>query len=100
MPGTRPGMTWMGLSSLRRSHPLHLDIHRRALGDGLIHYAIALGELEQLVELVLRRIGFDIEAEPDLAEPDRGLLVDAERAAKIQIALGRDRAGLERDGER
>src|SRR5204863_8573556 len=67
-------------------HPLHLDVHRRALGDGLIDHAIALGELEQLVELVLRRVGRDVEAEPDLAEPDRRFLVDAERAPEIEIA--------------
>ena len=65
---------------------LHLD--RRALLDGLIHHAIALGELEELIELLLRRVGVDIEGEADLRKADRRILGDAERAAEIEIALG------------
>ena len=74
------------------SHALHLDVHRRPFGDGLEDHAIALGELEQLVELVLRRVGLDLEGEADRPEADRRVLVDAERAAEIEIALGRDGA--------
>jgi [protein-PII] uridylyltransferase len=72
------------------SHPLHRHRNLRAVLDGLIDHAIALGELQQLIELVLRRVGVDIEAQADLREADRRLLVDAERAAKIEIALGDD----------
>src|SRR5215471_15283071 len=63
--------------------PFQLHLDRRAALDGLVDDAIALGELEQLVELLLRRVGLDVE-----------------RAAEIEVALGRDLAGLERDVER
>ena len=46
---------------------LHLD--RRAALDRLIDHAIALGELQQLVELVLRRVGVEVEAQADCAKP-------------------------------
>src|SRR5215212_3196913 len=82
------------------SHPLQLHLNRRAALDGLIHHAIALGELEQLVELLLWRVGVDIEGEADLREADRRVLRHAERAAKIEIALGRYVSRLERDVER
>src|SRR3954454_24257259 len=79
-----------------RSHPLHRHRDLRAVLDGLIDHAIAFGELQQQVELVLRRIGSDLEAQADFLEADRGLLVDTERAAKIQIPFGDDRAAFER----
>src|SRR4029453_9512151 len=47
------------------SYPLHRHRDFRAIPDGLIHHAIALGELEQQVELVLRRIGIELEAQAD-----------------------------------
>src|ERR1044071_9809498 len=53
-----------GMTKQLGSFQLHLD--RRALPDGLIHHAIALGELEQLIELFLRRVGVDVEGEADL----------------------------------
>src|SRR5580704_18308315 len=37
--------------------PLHCQRHRRAAADRLIDHAITLGQLEQLIELVLRRVG-------------------------------------------
>src|SRR5262245_34999131 len=77
------------------SHPLHLDVDRRPLGDGLVDHAIALGQLEQLIELVLRDVGRNVEAQPDGAEADRRILGDAERAAKIEIALRRHRPRLQ-----
>src|SRR5262249_15013767 len=61
------------------------DVDPRPALDGLIDDAVALGELEQLIELFLRRIGVDIEAEPDLRKADRRVLGDAERTAEIQI---------------
>jgi hypothetical protein len=61
---------------------------------------IAFGELEQLIEFVLCRIGMEIEAQADLAEADRRILGDAKRAAEIEIAFRRHPAGLERNIER
>ena len=75
---------------LRKPQPLsprHRHRDRWAALDGLIDHAIALGQLEQLIELVLRLIGVDIEAQPDLCKADRRILGNAKRAAKIEIAL-------------
>src|SRR5581483_3230415 len=57
--------------------------------------AIALAEFQKLVEFFLRRVGVDVEGEPDLREADRRILGDAERATKVEIAFGRDRAGAQ-----
>src|SRR5438105_15617628 len=80
------------------SRKLHLD--RRAAPERLIDYAIALGELEQLIELVLRRVALEIKSQSNLRESHRRRLVDPERAAKIDVAFRRYRGGLERDVER
>src|SRR6202166_3396991 len=90
----RPGMTE------NASLPFQADLDRRSAADRLIDDAIALGELEQLVELVLRHVGGDVEAQANLRQGDRRLLGDAERAAKIEIAFGRHRAGFERHVDR
>ncbi len=74
----------------RTSHPFHRHRNLRAVLDGLIDHAIALGELEQQVELLLRRVGFDLEAQADLGEADRRLLVDPERAAGVDLAFDID----------
>src|SRR5437899_10961485 len=77
------------------SHPLHRHRNFRAVPDGLVDHAIAFGEFQQQVELVLRCVRSDLEAQADLLEADRGFLVDAERAAKIEVAFGNDSAGLQ-----
>src|SRR5215472_7185290 len=82
------------------SRPVQRNRNRRAAADGLIDHAIAFGELEQLVELVLWRVGVEIKAQPDLRKADRRVLGDAERAAEIEIALRRHGAGAQRDIER
>src|SRR5580658_9245914 len=51
--------------------PFETYLDRGPAFDGLIDHAIALGEFEKLIELVLRRVGIDVEAEPDLRETDR-----------------------------
>src|SRR5215831_20012029 len=102
---TKPAVTAMRRTSIRRNvrsedildrHPAHagfmlywFDRHRdlRAVLDGLIDHAIALGEFLQQIELVLPRAGCDLEAQADLGEADRRFLVDAERATEIEIAL-------------
>src|SRR5215831_12337913 len=84
----------------QRSGALELHLDRRTAPERLVDHAIALGELEQRVELVLRRVGLDVEAQANRRKTDRRILGHAERAAKVEIAFGRYLAGLERDVER
>src|SRR5436190_5985790 len=97
MPGTRPGMT---KRPPHGSHAVQSHLDGRAAFDRLVDHAIALGELEQLIELLSALVGVDVEAQADLGEADRRVFRDAERAAEVEIALGRDGAGLERNRER
>ena len=55
------------------------DGQLRLVVQGLEHDAVALGELEELVELLLGRVGVEIERQADRPESDRRLPVDAER---------------------
>ena len=59
-----------------------------ALAQGLVHDAVALGELEQLGDRGLVGVGVQREREPDRPEADRRVAVDAERAAEVDVALG------------
>src|ERR1700722_16236552 len=94
-------MTTDGMIDLRDvSHAVEAYLDGRAALDGLIDHAVALGELEELVELLLLGVGVDRKGEPDLRKADRRVLGDAEGAAEIEVALGRYGAGLERDRER
>ena len=83
-----------------RSAPGQRAAQFRAVVQGLEDDAIALGQLQQLVELLLRRVGVDLEAQADRPEADRRRLVDAERAAEIEIALGLDDAVAQIDLKR
>src|SRR6185437_3860349 len=76
-----------GEGSPSRSHPVHRHRNLRAVLDGLVDHAITLGEFQQQIEFLLRRVGVDVETETNFRETNRRLLVDAERAAEIQIAL-------------
>src|SRR5215510_13741532 len=83
----------------QRSGALELHLDRRTAPERLVDHAIALGELEQRVELVLRRVGLDLEAQANRRKTDRRILGHAERAAKVEIAFGRYLGGLERNVE-
>jgi hypothetical protein len=58
------------------------------LPQRLQHDAVALREPEHRIELILRRVRVELELEADVLEADRRLLLDAERAAKVEIAFG------------
>src|ERR1700687_4132259 len=80
--------------------PFEAYLDRGSIFQRLIDDAITFGEFQKLIELVLRRVGVDVEAQADLREADRRFLGDAKRAAKIEIAFGGDRAGFERNIDR
>src|ERR1043166_2421012 len=63
-------------------------MNRRGRAQRLQHHAVALGELDQLFSLLGRGVGFEVEMQPDFAEPDRSVLRDAERAAEVEIPRG------------
>src|SRR2546430_1179852 len=86
--------------SLPRSRAVQLHLDRGTALERLVDDAIALGELEQRVELVRRRVGLDVEAQANRRKTDRRILGHAERAAKVEIAFGRHLAGLEWNVER
>src|SRR3546814_7421851 len=72
----------------------------RRLGDGLQHHAEALGQLQQLVDALLWLLGVEIEGDADVAEANRRFLVDAQGAAKVEIALDDDAAARELEVDR
>src|SRR5262249_52588049 len=84
----------------RGSSAIELHLDWRAALERLVDDAGALGELEQLVELVLRRGAVHLEAQADGRKTDRRIFGDPERAAEVEIALGADLSGLERNLER
>src|SRR3981081_3287532 len=99
-PGSAREERLAGTALSENSHPVHRYRNLGTVLDGLVDHAIALGEFQQQIELVLRRVGVDIETQPNLRETDRRLLVDAERAAEIEIALGRYQTRLQRHLDR
>ena len=68
----------------------YVAVDRRRVADCLQHDAIALGEFDQLLPLLLRRVGVEIEAQPDRAKAHRRILRHAERAAEVEVAFGSD----------
>jgi hypothetical protein len=52
----------------------------------LVDHAVALGQLDQLGELIGRGVAVELEPQPDRAEPDRRVLGDPERAPKVEIS--------------
>src|SRR5690349_12313703 len=88
---SRPGMMERCISQdEERASSLSLARQRRTqvrlVVETLEHHAIALGQLEELVDLLLRRIRVDLEGETDIPKAHGRGLVDAERAAEIEVA--------------
>ncbi len=73
---------------------------RRSAHERLVDDAVALREPLQRRELLLVRIGFQLEEEPDRPETDWRVAVDCERAAEVQLSLRSDPAGSDLDPER
>src|SRR5712691_2593394 len=82
------------------SGALHLGLDRWSATNGLVNDTISLGELEQVIELLLRHVGINLEVEPERGETDRRVFSRAKRAAEIEIALGTHCRRLRRDLER
>ena len=59
--------------------------------ERLVDDAVALGQLQQRRELLVVASVSSSNAEPDRAEADGRVAVDAERAAEVEVALGADR---------
>src|SRR3954469_8842357 len=70
------------------------------LRERLVDDAIALGQPQQCLQLLVGRVSVEVEAGANGREPDRRLLVDAEGAAEVQIALDVHRATAELDADR
>src|SRR5215468_11259410 len=87
-----------GIGAELRAAKLHLD--RGAASERLIDDAIALGQLQELFELVGWRVGVDVEAQANGSKSNRRILDNAERTTEVEITLGRDRGGLDRNVER
>src|SRR5262245_26317661 len=68
------------------SCPAYPDLRR--LTQRLHDDAVLLGLLAQRADLILRRIRrVDVEAEPDLLEPDADFPRQAERASEVEVAF-------------
>lgn len=67
---------------------------RNSAGKGLIDDAIALGEPQKRLELIVGRAAFQFEDKPDGSEANRRLAVagNSQSAAEIKVALGAHRS--------
>src|SRR5688572_16953087 len=77
-----------------------LDRQLRLVVQRLEHHAIALRQLEELIDLLLGSVGVDLEGEADRTKSHRGGLVDSQRTAEIEVALGGHGAFAQVDLER
>src|SRR6185295_1182964 len=76
------------------------DGHGRRLDEGLVHHAIAFGQLQELGQLFGRRRRAEIEAQADPAEADGCVSGHAERSAEVEIALRHDGASVDGNAQR
>jgi hypothetical protein len=79
--------------------PSYSDLARRSTAT-LQHYTVALGELDQLLQLLGRGVTPQVELQADLAEADWRILRDAERAAEVEVAFGEHRRVFQVDLQR
>jgi hypothetical protein len=77
----RPAMALVG----------EVEGERRGAGEGLVDDAVALGEPEQRRQLLVVGVGVELDLHPDLAEADRRLPVNTERAAKVEVTSATSR---------
>ena len=82
-------------SSSRRRHR-----QLRLLVDRLEHHAIAFGELHQRIDPLLRLVRLEFEGQADRPEADRRILGDAQRAAEVEVAFGRNGRAVELELQR
>ena len=73
---------------------------RRSARERLIDDAVALGQLLQRRKLLVVGVGVELERQADLAEADRRLTIDAERAAEVEVALRAHASRRDGDPER
>src|ERR1051326_6240016 len=66
----------------------------------LQHDAIALGQLQEAVDTVLRLVGVEREGQADRTKADGRGAIDPQCAAEIEIAFGPDRTALQAEFER
>jgi hypothetical protein len=63
------------------------------------HHAVALGEMEQVVESGLRCSLLTCETQTDVLEPHGHVVCDTERATKVDVTLRKHIDGCERNVE-
>src|SRR5262245_13047890 len=74
--------------------------HRRRPPKRLVDDAIALGQANELLELVFGSAGVELEMKSDALESDRRALVDAQSAAKVELSLGTSDPSAQLDPDR
>src|SRR3954470_9746290 len=65
------------------------DLDRHAVGHHVEHGRPGLGALDDLAQLLLRRVALDLEADADPGEAVAHLVGETERAADVHVALQR-----------
>src|SRR2546427_5110662 len=74
--------------------------HFRRLAQSLIDDAIALSQANKRTQLLFRRVGLQVEMKADALKSNRRILGDTQRASKIEIAFGSNRAASNNDAYR
>src|ERR1700693_365775 len=76
------------------------DVDPRWMSQRLVNNAIALGQFEKRGYLFVGRVGVEIESQSNVLKTDRRFFGNAQRAAKIEIALSVNGCIAKRDFER
>src|SRR4051794_131629 len=75
-----------------RSGQMSGDRQGRRRCQRLVDDAVALGQTQQRLQLLVTGVGVEVEVGANRCKSDRCLLVDAKRAAKVQVPLDVHRA--------